>query len=92
MPHGGRLNMGAYGGTPHASMSKWPLKGDINEDGVVNMKDFVLMAESWLDSLPWTPRVLREEAETVMPMDGSVISISPFGLQYRVQSLDSDGQ
>jgi hypothetical protein len=92
MPHGGRLNMGAYGGTPYASMSKWPLKGDINQDGIVNMKDFVLMAESWLDSLPWAPRVLSEEAETAMSLDGAVISISPFGLQYRIQSLDSDGQ
>jgi len=24
MPHGGRVNMGAYGGTPFASMSGWP--------------------------------------------------------------------
>jgi len=24
MPHGGRVNMGAYGGTPYASMSSWP--------------------------------------------------------------------
>jgi len=32
MPHGGRLNMGAYGGTPFASLSGWPSWGDVNHD------------------------------------------------------------
>ncbi len=31
--HGGRVNMGAYGGTPFASLSGLPLWGDINNDG-----------------------------------------------------------
>lgn len=53
MPNGGRLNMGAFGGTYYASMSEWPLAGDINRDGVINMEDFALMAESWLSKLEW---------------------------------------
>jgi hypothetical protein len=32
MPHGGRLNMGAYGGTPFASLSGRPPWGDFNSD------------------------------------------------------------
>jgi hypothetical protein len=50
MPNGGLINMGAYGGTPYASMSEWELKGDINHDGKVNMIDFSIFAEYWLTS------------------------------------------
>jgi hypothetical protein len=53
MPNGGRLNIGAFGGTYYASMSQWPLAGDVNRDGVVNMTDFALVAESWLLKLEW---------------------------------------
>ena len=49
-PHGKRINMGAYGGTPEASMS---LSGvgniaDFNKDGNVNYLDTKLLAERWL--------------------------------------------
>ena len=44
MPNGGRINMGAYGGTSQASMSEWPIRGDVNQDGLVNMKDMALLA------------------------------------------------
>lgn len=53
MPNGGRLNMGAFGGTYYASMSEWPLAGDLNRDGVINMKDFALLAETWLLAMEW---------------------------------------
>ena len=53
MPNGGRLNMGAFGGTYYASMSEWPLAGDVNRDGVINMEDFALVAENWLSKLEW---------------------------------------
>jgi len=33
MPHGGRMNIGAYGGTPFASLSGWPSWGEVNNDG-----------------------------------------------------------
>jgi len=72
MPNGGRLNMGAYGGTPYASMGRWPLPGDINQDGQVNFVDIAIVAESWLEALPWVP-YQRQAAEVVGPLDGLVI-------------------
>ncbi|MCK4752032.1 MAG: hypothetical protein KAS75_01200 [Planctomycetes bacterium] len=54
MPHGSRINMGAYGGTSYASMtlSDSPLlEGDLNNDGIVNMLDFARMAANWLESV-----------------------------------------
>ncbi len=53
MPNGGRVNLGAYGNTLYASMSEWPIEGDINRDGVVNLADLALMAGQWLIALPW---------------------------------------
>ncbi|MBN2269725.1 MAG: hypothetical protein JXN61_03870 [Sedimentisphaerales bacterium] len=53
MPNGGRLNMGAFGGTYYASMSEWPLAGDLNRDGAINLKDFALVAEKWLSAMEW---------------------------------------
>jgi len=54
-PNGGRINMGAYGGTAEASKSyfgKPPCEtivaGDINGDCAVNFLDFHLMALRWL--------------------------------------------
>ncbi|MBN1764067.1 MAG: right-handed parallel beta-helix repeat-containing protein [Sedimentisphaerales bacterium] len=52
-PNGGRVNIGAYGGTAYASMSLWPLQQDGNRDGIVNLEDFVMLAQEWLSSLPW---------------------------------------
>jgi len=49
-PNGGMLNMGAYGGTAYASLSEWEMKGDINRDSVVNMIDFSIFAEYWLQT------------------------------------------
>ena len=53
MPNGGRVNMGAYGGTGSASMSEWPIEGDINHDGIVNVGDLAVISRDWLNSLPW---------------------------------------
>ena len=52
-PNGGRINMGAYGGTTQASRSEWPFAGDLNLDGIVNLADFAILAEDWLEGLPW---------------------------------------
>jgi hypothetical protein len=50
-PNGGRINMGAYGGTAEASKSYCanPIDGDINGDCVVDFKDFAIMASHWLE-------------------------------------------
>lgn len=45
-----RINMGAYGGTGHASLGPydWSLLADLNNDGVVDFEDILLMAQDWL--------------------------------------------
>jgi hypothetical protein len=55
-PNGGRINMGAYGGTAEASKSYFgePLcetivAGDINGDCRVDFADFAILAEHWLE-------------------------------------------
>ena len=55
-PNGGRINMGAYGGTSEASKSYFgrpvcqiPIAGDINGDCVVNFKDLAVMMRHWLE-------------------------------------------
>lgn len=53
MPNGGRINMGAYGGTAFASMSFWPIRSDINYDGVVDYRDMRIFFQEWLEALPW---------------------------------------
>jgi parallel beta-helix repeat protein len=53
MPNGGRINMGAYGGTTYAGMSEWPIKGDVNHDGRFNFVDVAILLEQWLNELPW---------------------------------------
>ncbi|UCD49531.1 MAG: hypothetical protein JSW27_18610 [Phycisphaerales bacterium] len=52
MPNGARINMGAFGGTPEASLSEWPLRGDINRDGIVDGNDLDILNEQWLEELP----------------------------------------
>ncbi|MHC4556995.1 MAG: hypothetical protein ACYS80_06790 [Planctomycetota bacterium] len=54
-PNGGRINMGAYGGTAYASMSEilW-FDPDINGDGVVDILDIVELIEKWLEAAGWT--------------------------------------
>jgi len=53
MPNGGRVNMGAYGNTAFASRSEWPLKTDVNRDGVYDHIDFALGVHEWVAALPW---------------------------------------
>ena len=57
-PNGGRINMGAFGGTAEASKSYFGrpvcetiVAGDINGDCEVNFKDFALMALHWLECI-----------------------------------------
>jgi len=56
-PNGGRINMGAYGGTGEASKSYFGqqpcgliVAGDVNGDCTVNFLDFRIMALHWLES------------------------------------------
>lgn len=49
-PNGGWVNMGAYGGTPEASMSGNPVGSiaDLNHDEFVDANDLILFAADWL--------------------------------------------
>jgi len=49
-PHGMRINMGAYGGTPEASMSLSDVGNiaDLNGDGSVNHEDYIRYIGKWL--------------------------------------------
>jgi hypothetical protein len=54
-PNGGRVNMGVYGGTAHASKSYFGekacvriLAGDINGDCKIDILDFEIMSRNWL--------------------------------------------
>lgn len=50
-PHGGRINMGAYGNTPEASMSLDDTKGciaDLNCDGRVDIADYGMLSGKWM--------------------------------------------
>ncbi len=51
--NGGRINMGAYGGTNQASKSS-NIAGDIDGNGFVNLIDFIMLAENWLAGTPPT--------------------------------------
>jgi hypothetical protein len=63
-PNGGRVNMGAYGGTSEASKSYFGkpvcetiVAGDVNGDCRINFLDFRLMALHWLeDNTPPPPQ------------------------------------
>ncbi len=48
-PNGGRINMGAYGGTEGASSSDIvrPVPADADADLAVNMVDFAILADNW---------------------------------------------
>ena len=45
-----RINMGRYGGTAEAGIPPhgWSLLADINNDGLVNSKDFSFQVQSWM--------------------------------------------
>jgi hypothetical protein len=49
-PHGKRINIGAYGGTPQASMSPSEAGNiaDISRNDCVGMEDLMLFVENWL--------------------------------------------
>jgi len=56
-PNGGRINMGAYGGTTEASKSYFGepvceiiIPGDINGDCKVDFKDLAILTRHWLNS------------------------------------------
>jgi len=61
-PHGGEINIGAYGGTPQASMSLNTETGNISDvdcSGSVGLPDLAMLAGQWLAD----ESLLREDAD-----------------------------
>jgi len=50
MPNGGRMNMGAYGGTPFASLSGQPSWGEVSNTSPLNMMDQAIPMNSRLET------------------------------------------
>ncbi len=46
-PNGGRLNVGAHGGTIYAERNEVPFSGDINGDGVFDATDYDMFMTLW---------------------------------------------
>jgi len=98
-PNGGILNLGAYGGTAHASKSYFgeplcdaPIAGDINGDCRVDFSDLQLMALNWLRSR--APVSNQPPAVVIVePVDGAVIETSESDptVQVTVEAVDADG-
>ena len=82
-PHGRRINMGAYGGTPEASMSLSSVGNiaDLNNDDLVSCEDLMLFGEKW----PWERALMAED----LNRDGIVDShdFAVFADEWRQTSL-----
>jgi len=78
-PNGGRINIGAYGGTAEASKSYFGrpvcetiVAGDINGDCEVNFKDFALMALHWLECIESNQgRLVEDDTEDSYSCEGN---------------------
>ncbi len=85
-PNGGRINIGAYGGTAEASKSYFnkPLcetivAGDINGDCIIDGRDFAFLAWHWLTSSPLVPGMATNPypADGATSFSGSVLRWTP---------------
>jgi len=92
-PNGGRVNMGAYGGTVEASKSYFGgpvcetlVAGDINGDCRVNFLDFRLMALHWLERVNQPPVVY-----ITTPPDGAEFWEATESVWIGVDAWDVDG-
>ena len=72
-PHGKRINMGAYGGTPEASMSLSGAGniGDLDNNGTVDFQDLAKFATEWETQRP----LLREDLNRNKIVDVNDLSI-----------------
>jgi predicted outer membrane repeat protein len=91
-PHGGFVNIGAYGGTAEASKSWFggpvcerQIAGDINGDCRVDQTDMDILTRHWLERMDFPPTV----AVTV-PADEAEIAY-PTPIVFEVDASDSDG-
>jgi hypothetical protein len=67
MPRGGRINMGAYGGTPFASLSGWPSWTDPDQIALPGPSGALLQPASELQQVPAAPAPATDAAATTTP-------------------------
>jgi hypothetical protein len=99
-PNGGRVNMGAYGGTAEASKSYFgePLcetivAGDINGDCIVNLKDVAFMAFHWLEDrgAANSKTIVEDGIEYYIQTDKSVYELGEHTeILYRISNLTDE--
>ena len=92
MPNGGRIDMGAHGGSNYASMKEpgWNA-ADTNRDGWVNMTDLAILADNWLRHGPTTPN-LPPQISITTPADGVLIHYShDTPIEIEADAWDADG-
>jgi len=73
-PHGKRINIGAYGGTPEASLSLRDDIGnpaDLNNDDIVDLLDFSIFSDAWKNK----QFLLREDFDRNKIVDCNDLSI-----------------
>ncbi len=90
-PNGGRINMGAFGGTPYASMSISWLDGDINYDHIVNMTDLAILADNWLKSEELPPPNKPPQVNIINLQDGTVFDYAIETIVIEANAIDVDG-
>jgi hypothetical protein len=95
-PNGGRINMGAYGGTTEASKSYFGepvcetiVAGDINGDCKVNFLDFQLMALHWLGGERYIPNI-SPIVNITYPTNGAVFTYTAI-IEIEADASDDDG-
>jgi predicted outer membrane repeat protein len=95
-----RINMGAYGGTSEASIAPpgFRLLADINNDGIVNLKDYAIQAQSVastqkISTLPSSIINLpSSDLEREMSDDGRRMNFDTSTVKYMYGDLNHDGQ
>jgi hypothetical protein len=88
-PNGGRINMGAFGGTAFAGMSRPWAKSDIHPDGLVNMLDLAALACDWLKSEVFPPNQVPRVRIT-SPPDETGMADCTF-VEMEAEASDADG-
>ena len=99
-PNGGRINMGAYGGTAEASKSYFGepvcetiVAGDINGDCKVNFRDLTLLAFNWLEDrgAANSKTIVDEGIEYYIQTDKSVYELGEHTeILYRITNLTDE--
>jgi len=95
-PNGGRINMGAYGGTAEASKSYFGepvcetiVAGDINGDCKVDYADFITLALHWLQR--GTDFVNKPPTVTIIEPANAAVFYYPTPITIRADASDVDG-